>query len=51
MFTLPTLGIGTSADGQSIVLPDPWAVESIAQALADDSLDTYVASGALAGGH
>ncbi|MCU1566497.1 MAG: cell envelope-related function transcriptional attenuator common domain protein [Pseudarthrobacter sp.] len=51
MFTLPTLGIGTSADGQSIVLPDPWAVESISQALADDSLDTYVASGALAGGH
>jgi LCP family protein required for cell wall assembly len=51
MFTLPTLGIGTSTDGQSIVLPDPWAVESISQALADDSLDTYVASGALAGGH
>jgi polyisoprenyl-teichoic acid--peptidoglycan teichoic acid transferase len=51
MFTLPTLGIGTSADGQSIVLPDPWAVEHISEALADDSLDTYVASGALAGGH
>ncbi|VXB97611.1 Transcriptional attenuator, LytR family [Arthrobacter sp. 9AX] len=51
MFTLPTLGIGTSADGQSIVLPDPWAVESISEALAGDSLDTYIASGALAGGH
>ncbi|CCQ44923.1 cell envelope-related function transcriptional attenuator common domain protein [Pseudarthrobacter siccitolerans] len=51
MFTLPTLGIDTSADGQSIVLPDPWAVERISEALAGDSLDTYVASGALAGGH
>jgi LCP family protein required for cell wall assembly len=51
MFTLPTLGVGTSADGQSIVLPDPWAVDGISEALAGDSLDTYIASGALAGGH
>lgn len=51
MFTLPTLGIGTSADGQSIVLPDYRAVAGIAQALADDSLDTFVASEGLAGGH
>jgi LCP family protein required for cell wall assembly len=51
MFTLPTAGIGTSADGQSIVLPDRSAIARISQALADDSLDTYVASEGLAGGH
>lgn len=51
MFTLPTAGIGTSADGQSIVLPDRAAIAGISQALADDSLDTFVASKGLAGGH
>ncbi|TPV52484.1 LytR family transcriptional regulator [Pseudarthrobacter phenanthrenivorans] len=51
MFTLPTLGTGTSADGQSIVLPDYSSVAGISQALAGDSLDNFVASRGLAGGH
>lgn len=51
MFTLPTLGTGTSGDGQSIVLPDYEAVRGIGQALADDSLDTFVAAKAPTGGH
>lgn len=42
MFTLPTKGIGTSADGQSIVLTDPAAIESIAAALKQDRMDSYV---------
>ena len=41
-FTLPTLGIGTSNDGQSIVLRDDAAINSIGKALADDSLRSYV---------
>ncbi|NUP58563.1 MAG: LCP family protein [Pseudarthrobacter sp.] len=51
MFTLPTLGVGTSADGQSIVLPNYAAIRDIAQALAGDSLETYVASEGLPDGH
>jgi hypothetical protein len=51
MFTLPTLGTGTSADGQSIVLPDGSAIRGISRALADDNLATYVAGRDLAGGH
>ena len=51
MFTLPTLGTGTSADGQSIVLPDHNAIAGISQALAGDSLDKFVANEGLAGGH
>lgn len=51
MFTLPTLGVGTSADGQSIVLPNYAAIRDISQALAGDSLDTYVASEGLPDGH
>ncbi len=51
MFTIPTLGIGTSADGQSIVRPDYNAIAGISAALADDSLETFVASRNLAGGH
>ena len=51
MFTLPTLGTGTSADGQSIVLPNYAAIKDIGQALAGDSLDTYVASKGLPDGH
>ena len=41
-FTLPTLGIGTSADGQSIVLRDDAAIDGISKALADDSFGSYV---------
>jgi len=48
---LPTLGIGASADGRSTVLPCPNAIGYLPQAPADDSLDTYVASEGLAGGH
>jgi len=41
-YTLPTLGIGTSNDGQSIVLRDNAAIEGIGKALADDSLGVYL---------
>ncbi|MFB0836901.1 MULTISPECIES: LCP family protein [unclassified Arthrobacter] len=51
MFTLPTLGIGTSADGQSIVLPNQTAIKDIGDALAGDSLDNYVANNGLPDGH
>ncbi|WP_445154077.1 LCP family protein [Arthrobacter sp. Hor0625] len=37
-FTLPTLGIGTSADGQSIVLRDDAAIAKVGAALRDDTL-------------
>jgi anionic cell wall polymer biosynthesis LytR-Cps2A-Psr (LCP) family protein len=41
-FTLPTLGIGTSADGQSIVLRDDAAIAEIRDALKNDTLGSYV---------
>lgn len=44
MFTLPTRGTGTSADGQSIVLTDPNAISKISAALTDDKLGDYVAA-------
>lgn len=37
-FTLPNLGTGTSADGQSIVIKDDAAISAIADALASDTL-------------
>jgi len=43
-FTLPTLGIGTSADGQSIVLRDDAAIANIAEALRADTLADFVKS-------
>lgn len=46
-FTLPTLGTGTSTDGQSIVILDQDAVTAIAQALTEDSLGNYVAAAGL----
>ncbi|PYI37986.1 transcriptional regulator [Arthrobacter psychrolactophilus] len=46
-FTLPTLGTGTSADGQSIVLLDQAAVSAIAQALSDDTLGDHIAQAGL----
>ncbi|WP_125610832.1 LCP family protein [Specibacter cremeus] len=46
-FTLPTRGTGTSADGQSIVVRDDAAIASIAKALGDDSLGTYLAGAGL----
>ncbi|MDI3242491.1 hypothetical protein QK292_13170 [Arthrobacter sp. AL08] len=36
-FTLPTLWIGTSNEGQTIVLRGDAAIEAIGKALADDS--------------
>jgi LCP family protein required for cell wall assembly len=44
MFTLPTLGTGTSADGQSIVVPDEAAIAEIAEALQSDSLGEYLST-------
>jgi len=44
MFTLPTGGVGTSADGQSIVLADPNAIPDISGAMASDTLGEYVAA-------
>ncbi|WP_159733301.1 LCP family protein [Arthrobacter sp. 9V] len=47
MFTLPTLGTGTSADGQSIVLADTTAITDIAAALSKDQVGVYVTAHAL----
>lgn len=49
MFTLPTRGTGTSADGQSIVLTDPAAIGAISAAMAGDTLGDYAAVNGLAG--
>lgn len=43
-FTLPNLGVGTSPDGQSIVVKDEEALRRIAEALDQGTLDGYVAS-------
>lgn len=43
-FTLPTSGIGTSADGQSIVLRDDAAIAKVAGALRGDTLGSFVKS-------
>lgn len=42
MFTLPNLGVGTSADGQSIVVPDFDEIKKVSQALKSDKMDAYV---------
>lgn len=44
MFTLPTRGTGTSADGQSIVLTNPSAIGTLSVALTNDQLAEYVAA-------
>lgn len=46
-FTLPNLGTGTSADGQSIVIKDDAAVLGISEALTSDSLVSYLAANGL----
>ncbi len=51
MFTLPTLGTGTSADGQSIVVADNQAISDIAAALSKDQLGEYVTAHALQKGN
>ncbi|MET4059740.1 LCP family protein required for cell wall assembly [Arthrobacter sp. UYP6] len=44
MFTLPTLGTGTSSDGQSIVVKDETAIADIAEALDNDAMGEYLAA-------
>ena len=44
LFTLPTAGIGTSADGQSIVLRDEAAIAQIGAALKTDTMAQWVKS-------
>lgn len=43
-FTLPTAGVGTSADGQSIVLPDYGGIGAVGAALRDGTLPEYAAA-------
>lgn len=51
MFTLPTLGTGTSSDGQSIVVADHTAISEIASALSKDQLGAYISAHALEKGN
>jgi LCP family protein required for cell wall assembly len=41
-FTVPTAGLGTSADGQSIVRPNTKAITDIGAALGEDKLGRYI---------
>lgn len=41
--TLPNLGTGTSADGQSIVLPDDKAIQEFGKALREDNVGAFFA--------
>lgn len=43
-FTLPNLGVGTSPDGQSIVVKDDAALAELAEALDQGSMGDFVAS-------
>ena len=47
MFTLPTLGTGTSADGQSIVLKDEAAIADISEALDNGTVGQYLTQNGL----
>lgn len=51
MFTLPTRGIGTSPDGQSIVLPDKVAISEITEAFSQDKMSDYVTTRSLTNGN
>ncbi|GER21917.1 transcriptional regulator [Zafaria cholistanensis] len=42
LFTLPTSGVGTSSDGQSIVLRDEAAIAGIGAALRADTMDDWL---------
>lgn len=46
-FTLPTLGTGTSADGQSIVIKDDSAIAALGKALKTDTMSSFVKSAEL----
>ena len=50
-FTLPTAGIGTSRDGQSIILQDPAATAAVSAALASGTLGEYIAANGLQNGN
>ena len=41
MFTVPNEGVGTSADGQSIVVADEAAMKDIGKAISKGTLDQY----------
>lgn len=41
MFTVPTNGVGTSDDGQSVVLPDEQAMQEIGDAIDEGTLDEH----------
>lgn len=44
MFTVPNKGVGTSADGQSIIVADEDAMKAIGKAISNGTLDSYVQS-------
>ena len=44
MFTVPNNGVGTSADGQSIIVADTDAMQRIGKAISDGTLDQYATS-------
>lgn len=50
-FTLPTAGVGTSWDGQSIVLQDPAATAAVSAALSSGTLADYIAAHGLQNGN
>lgn len=50
-FTLPTAGVGTSSNGQSIVLQDYAATAAVAAALGSGTLADYVAANNLQNGN
>jgi hypothetical protein len=50
-FTLPTSGTGWSTDGQSIVLLNQPATTALADALAQGTMQQYVAANNLANGN
>ncbi|KMK74003.1 LCP family protein [Kocuria rhizophila] len=44
MFTVPNQGLGTSADGQSIIIADEAAMKEIGKAISGGTLDQYAKS-------
>ena len=44
MFTVPNNGVGTSSDGQSIIVADTDAMQRIGKAISDGTLDQYATS-------
>ncbi len=50
-FTLPTAGVGTSRDGQSIILQNPAATAAVSAALASGTLGEYIAANELQNGN